>query len=121
MDGLQIIYVLMSMPAGDLIYDALNRLHTTTRRAELADQIRELMTDESAPEKVSVMSQYLDMLEMDVEAEERYEDEDWFDGEGMRGGGWRAGWGGGGGGRGVWGMWRDFGSDWEGRGGGVVG
>ena len=90
----RLLYVLMSVPAGDLIYDALNRLHTTTRRAELADQIRELMTDESAPEKVSVMSQYLDMLEMDVEAEERYEDEDWFDGEGMRGEGtcWRWTW-----------------------------
>ena len=39
------------------------------------------MTDEDAPEKISVMSQYLEMLEMDVESEERYEDEDWFDGE----------------------------------------
>ncbi|KAL8617232.1 hypothetical protein ACOMHN_065632 [Nucella lapillus] len=66
--------------AGDLIYDALNKLHMTTRRAELADQIRELMTDENAPEKISMMSQYLDMLEVDVEAEERYENEDWFDG-----------------------------------------
>lgn len=66
--------------AGDLIYDALSRLHSTTRRTELADQIRELMTDENSPEKVAVMSQYLDMLEVDVESEERYEDEDWFDG-----------------------------------------
>ncbi|XP_076472664.1 DNA fragmentation factor subunit beta-like [Babylonia areolata] len=66
--------------AGDLIYDALNQLHMTTRRAELADQIRELLTDEKAPEKISMMSQYLDMLEVDVESEQRYEDEDWFDG-----------------------------------------
>lgn len=66
--------------AGDLIYDALNRLHNTARRAELADQIREMMTDENAPEKISIMSQYLDMLETDIESEERYEDEDWFEG-----------------------------------------
>ena len=67
--------------AGDLIYDALSSLHSATQRAELADQIRDLMTDENAPEKISIMSQYLEMLEMDVESEERYENEDWFDGE----------------------------------------
>lgn len=66
--------------AGDLIYDALSKLHNTEHRAELADQIRELMTDENAPEKISIMSQYLDMLEVDIEAEERYEDEEWFEG-----------------------------------------
>eukprot|EP00745_Piridium_sociabile_P023467 TRINITY_DN36607_c0_g1_i1.p1 TRINITY_DN36607_c0_g1~~TRINITY_DN36607_c0_g1_i1.p1 ORF type:complete len:222 (-),score=70.92 TRINITY_DN36607_c0_g1_i1:61-726(-) len=38
------------------------------------------MTDERAPEKISVMAQYLDMLEVDVEAEARCEAEDWFDG-----------------------------------------
>lgn len=66
--------------AGDLIYDALSRLHSTTRRTELADQIREMMTDEKAPEKIAVMSQYLDMLSTDPDTEERYEDEDWFEG-----------------------------------------
>ncbi|KAK7094135.1 DNA fragmentation factor subunit beta-like [Littorina saxatilis] len=66
--------------AGDLIFEALNNLHGTARRSELADQIRDLMVDENAPEKISVMSQYLDMLEMDIESEERYENEDWFDG-----------------------------------------
>ena len=71
-------YVLPS--AGDLIYDALSSLHSGTQRAELADQIRDLMTDEKAPEKISMMSQYLEMLEMDVDSEERFEDEDWFDG-----------------------------------------
>nr|KAG5707431.1 hypothetical protein BaRGS_005398 [Batillaria attramentaria] len=68
------------LKAGDLIYEALSRLHNTARRAELADQIRELMTDENAPEKISIMSQYLEMLEMDIDSEERYEDEDWFEG-----------------------------------------
>jgi hypothetical protein len=72
---------LFDLLAGDLIYDALSRLHSTTRRTELADQIRELMTDEHAPEKIAVMSQYLDMLEMDVKSEHRYEDEEWFEGE----------------------------------------
>nr|KAG5685692.1 hypothetical protein BaRGS_027202 [Batillaria attramentaria] len=38
------------------------------------------MTDENAPEKISIMSQYLEMLEMDIDSEERYEDEDWFEG-----------------------------------------
>ncbi|PVD36666.1 hypothetical protein C0Q70_03652 [Pomacea canaliculata] len=65
---------------GDLVYDVLSKFHDNKRRAELASEIREMLTDESAPEKVSLMSQYLDMLETHVEAEQRYEHEDWFDG-----------------------------------------
>lgn len=38
------------------------------------------MTDDLAPEMINILSQYLDMLESNVEAEERYEHEDWFEG-----------------------------------------
>lgn len=71
---------LFLLTVGDLVYDVLSKFHDNKRRAELASEIREMLTDESAPEKVSLMSQYLDMLETHVEAEQRYEHEDWFDG-----------------------------------------
>ena len=44
-----------------------------TRRTEIASQIRDLMEDENAPEKIHIMSQYLDMLETDPTTEQRYE------------------------------------------------
>ncbi|KAL5013179.1 hypothetical protein ScPMuIL_007449 [Solemya velum] len=66
--------------AGALIHDALSKLSCATRRTEIAEQIRHFLEDENAPEKIHIISQYLELLETDVEAEERYEDEDWFDG-----------------------------------------
>uniref|UniRef100_A0A0B7BH20 CIDE-N domain-containing protein n=1 Tax=Arion vulgaris TaxID=1028688 RepID=A0A0B7BH20_9EUPU len=66
--------------AGELIYLALNGMCDMDKKAEIAEQIRELMTDDTAPEKISIMSQYLDMLETNIDAEERSEHEDWFEG-----------------------------------------
>ena len=66
----------------DLIYGVFNKLQSTTHRADVAGRIREMMTGNSAPEKISVMSQYLAMLETDIESEDRFEDEAWFDGTG---------------------------------------
>lgn len=66
--------------AGSLIHDALNKLYTATKKNEIAGQIRELLTEEDAPEKVHIMSQYLEILDLDIEAEYRYENEDWFEG-----------------------------------------
>ena len=63
------------------MYEALNQLTNAEHRMELASQIRELLSsNDQAPERISLMSQYLDMLDTDVEAEARYEHEDWFDG-----------------------------------------
>ncbi|KAL3861940.1 hypothetical protein ACJMK2_007950 [Sinanodonta woodiana] len=66
--------------AGSLIHDALSKLYCATRKNEMAVQIRELLTGEDAPEKIHIISQYLDMLETNIDAEERYKDEDWFEG-----------------------------------------
>ncbi|XP_046572626.1 DNA fragmentation factor subunit beta-like [Haliotis rubra] len=66
--------------AGAVIHEALTKLLSATRRNELANQIRDLMEDDKAPEKVHIMSQYLDMLDTDVESEHRHENEDWFEG-----------------------------------------
>ena len=68
------------LAAGALIHDALSKLYTNAKRNEIADQIRELLTDENAPEKVHLISQYLELMDTDVEAEHRYENEDWFEG-----------------------------------------
>ncbi|GFR83688.1 DNAation factor subunit beta [Elysia marginata] len=66
---------------GGLVYEALHQLTNSKHRMELASQIRELLTvDDQAPERISLMSQYLDMLDTDVDAEMRFEHEDWFDG-----------------------------------------
>lgn len=66
---------------GELIYKALSSFSQTDKKAEIAQQIRELMTDSTAPEKLYIMSHYLEMLETDIEAEKRCEHEDWFDGK----------------------------------------
>lgn len=66
--------------AGALISDALNKLCCATKSTEIAGQIRELLSSEDAPEKVHIISQYLEMLDLDIEAEHRYENEDWFEG-----------------------------------------
>ncbi|XP_041378450.1 DNA fragmentation factor subunit beta-like [Gigantopelta aegis] len=66
--------------AGAMIHEALSKLSNVTHRAEIASQIRDLMGDENSPEKIHIMSQYLDMLETDPATEFRYENEDWFEG-----------------------------------------
>ncbi|CAG5135966.1 unnamed protein product [Candidula unifasciata] len=68
------------MGAGEKIYRILSSLCDMDRKAEIAEQIRGLLADDLAPEKVSILSQYLDMLETDIEAEDRCEHEDWFEG-----------------------------------------
>ncbi|KAJ8320818.1 hypothetical protein KUTeg_002405 [Tegillarca granosa] len=65
---------------GALIHDALSKLFCATRKNEIACQIRELLEAENAPEKVHIISQYLDMMETSTESEQRYEHEDWFEG-----------------------------------------
>ncbi|XP_064611343.1 DNA fragmentation factor subunit beta-like [Liolophura sinensis] len=70
--------------SGTLIHDALSKLYDVSRKEEIANEIRQMLTDDDAPEKVHIMSQYLDMLETDIEAEHRYENEDWFDGLGKK-------------------------------------
>lgn len=40
-----------------------------------------MLAGEGAPEKVHIISQYLELLETDPESEYRYENEDWFEGE----------------------------------------
>ncbi|XP_059172772.1 DNA fragmentation factor subunit beta-like isoform X2 [Physella acuta] len=65
---------------GELVYFALNKLFNNTKKQEIAVEIRELLGDEKSPEKISIISQYLDILATDVDAEERFEDEDWFEG-----------------------------------------
>lgn len=72
--------MLAFLPVGELIYDALSKFQSTTRRTEIASQIREMFTDEDSPEKLSLMSQYLEMMDTDIEAETKNEDEDWFEG-----------------------------------------
>ncbi|KAH3817843.1 DNA fragmentation factor subunit beta-like [Dreissena polymorpha] len=66
--------------AGALIHDALSKLYNVSRKAEIASEIRELLVGEGSPEKVHIISQYLEMLQTDPNAEYRYEDEDWFEG-----------------------------------------
>jgi hypothetical protein len=39
-----------------------------------------MLTDEGSPEKVHIISQYLELLETDPDSEYRYENEDWFEG-----------------------------------------
>lgn len=68
------------MSAGALIHDALSKLYCTSRKSEIANQIRDLLTGEDAPEKIHIISQYLGMMETQPDAEKRYEHEDWFDG-----------------------------------------
>ena len=72
--------MLIPVSAGSLIHDALNKLYTATKKNEIAGQIRELLTEEDAPEKVHIISQYLEIFDLDIEAEYRYENEDWFEG-----------------------------------------
>ncbi|CAG2189098.1 DNA fragmentation factor subunit beta-like [Mytilus galloprovincialis] len=66
--------------AGALIHDALSKLYCASRKNEIANQIRDLLTDEDAPEKIHIISQYLEMLETNVDSEERAKHEDWFEG-----------------------------------------
>ena len=40
-----------------------------------------MLTDEGSPEKVHIISQYLELLQTDPDSEYRYEDEDWFEGK----------------------------------------
>lgn len=66
--------------AGALIHDALSKLYCTSRKNEIAGQIRDLLQGEDAPEKIHIISQYLEMMETNPDCEQRYEDEDWFEG-----------------------------------------
>lgn len=66
--------------AGALIHDALSKLYCASRKNEIANQIRDLLSDEDAPEKIHIISQYLEMLETDVDCENRQKHEDWFEG-----------------------------------------
>ncbi|KAK6175350.1 hypothetical protein SNE40_013835 [Patella caerulea] len=66
--------------AGALIHDALQKLLNCTRKSQLAEQIREFMEDDDSPSKIHVMSSYLEMLGTDIKSEQRYENEDWFEG-----------------------------------------
>lgn len=66
--------------AGALIHDALSKLYNVSKKTEIAEQIREMLSGEGAPEKVHIISQYLELLETDPESEYRYENEDWFEG-----------------------------------------
>ena len=77
------ICLLFFFSAGSLIHDALNKLYTATKKNEIAGQIRELLTGEDAPEKVHIISQYLEIFDLDIEAEYRYENEDWFEGKNL--------------------------------------
>ncbi|KAL4221596.1 hypothetical protein ACF0H5_019853 [Mactra antiquata] len=66
--------------AGALIHDALSKLYNVSKKNEIAEQIREMLAGEGAPEKVHIISQYLELLQTDPESEYRYENEDWFEG-----------------------------------------
>jgi hypothetical protein len=66
--------------AGALIHDALSKLYCASRKNEIANQIRDLLTEEDAPEKIHIISQYLEMLETNVDCENRQKHEDWFEG-----------------------------------------
>ncbi|XP_045163884.2 DNA fragmentation factor subunit beta-like [Mercenaria mercenaria] len=66
--------------AGALIHDALSKLYNVSKKNEIAEQIRDMLTDEGSPEKVHIISQYLELLETDPDSEYRYENEDWFEG-----------------------------------------
>ncbi|XP_060603868.1 DNA fragmentation factor subunit beta-like [Ruditapes philippinarum] len=68
------------MGAGALIHNALSKLYNVTKKNQIADQIRDMLTDEGSPEKVHIISQYLELLETDPDSEYRYENEDWFEG-----------------------------------------
>lgn len=66
--------------AGALIHDALSKLYNVSQKTEIANEIREMLTDENSPEKVHLISQYLELMQTNPESEYRYEDEDWFEG-----------------------------------------
>ncbi|XP_062594306.1 DNA fragmentation factor subunit beta-like [Saccostrea cucullata] len=66
--------------AGALIHDALSKFYCATRKNEIASQIRDLLEAENAPEKIHIISQYLELLETNVSSEKRQDHEDWFEG-----------------------------------------
>ncbi|XP_048780692.2 DNA fragmentation factor subunit beta-like [Ostrea edulis] len=66
--------------AGALIHDALSKLYCATRKNEIASQIRDLLKAEDAPEKIHIISQYLELLETNSSSEKRQDHEDWFEG-----------------------------------------
>ncbi|KAK3104873.1 hypothetical protein FSP39_012136 [Pinctada imbricata] len=66
--------------AGALIHDALSKLYNATRKNEIAGQIRDLLAAEDAPEKIHIISQYLEMMETNSSSENRNDHEDWFEG-----------------------------------------
>lgn len=66
--------------AGVLIHDALSKLYCATRKNEIASQIRDLLITENAPEKIHIISQYLELLETNTSSEKRQDHEDWFEG-----------------------------------------
>lgn len=72
---------LVFLVAGALIHDALSKLYDVSRKTEIAEQIRDMLTGEGSPEKLHIISQYLELLETDPDSEYRYENEDWFEGE----------------------------------------
>lgn len=71
----------LSFTAGTLIHDALSKLYCATRKNEIASQIRDLLKAEDAPEKIHIISQYLELLETNSSSEKRQDHEDWFEGE----------------------------------------
>lgn len=77
---MNIITIFNFISAGALIHDALSKLYCASRKNEIANQIRDLLTDEDAPEKIHIISQYLEMLETNVDCENRQKHEDWFEG-----------------------------------------
>ena len=74
------IIVFLSPTAGALIHDALSKLYCATRKNEIAGQIRDLLEAENAPEKIHIISQYLEMMETNSSSEARHDHEDWFEG-----------------------------------------
>lgn len=70
----------MFFAVGEMVYYALNKLFNNSKKQEIAVEIKKLLGDEKSPEKISIISQYLDILTTDVDAEERFEDVDWFEG-----------------------------------------
>ncbi|CAL1530193.1 unnamed protein product [Lymnaea stagnalis] len=68
------------MEAGEQVYHSLNKLYNRTKQTDVVKKLRELMSDEKSPEKISIISHYLDQLQTDPVSEERHEHEDWFEG-----------------------------------------
>ncbi|GFO36065.1 DNAation factor subunit beta [Plakobranchus ocellatus] len=65
----------------DLFYQMMVQLADAEQRAEQANQIEDLLTsDDLAPEKILLLTQYLQLLKTNIDAERRSEDKEWFEG-----------------------------------------